>query len=81
MTLKYLISHGKKHQALKLQVIDLKIRQTILSEWHTSTKLYFSKSQSSGKMPIESFTGIRYFNIILHSSEQKCEWYNAYQIS
>lgn len=37
----------------------------------TSTKLYFSSNDSFGKMPIESFTGIKYFKIILHNRKRE----------
>lgn len=36
----------------------------------TSIRLYFSRSDILGNMPIESFTGIRYFKIILFKSKQ-----------
>ncbi|MFS7965387.1 hypothetical protein Hanom_Chr09g00761661 [Helianthus anomalus] len=32
----------------------------------TSTRLYFSRSDFLGKIPIESFTGTKYFKIILY---------------
>jgi len=35
------------------------------STWHTSSRLYFSKRLLLGNIPIESFTGIRCFSIIL----------------
>lgn len=42
---------------------------------HTSSRLYLSRRQVLGRMPIESFTGIKYFNIIL------LEWTTEYMSS